>query len=202
MSIREVFRRCIEAADLTGPERLVGDLVVSDSFTRAEFEKLVAVKGLAGSAEFKLVLLDLLLLFANECVDDHALSPTEIEELSFLASVFRIDEGDFFKARQEEVRELLVAQLAWILRDGYVNEQEEVLQRELQKLLGLSYDQFVILLQPQVKTYLEALTKRKTQTLDREELTQIERSIRNLRSVFLIADSDRVGIDADVGKRR
>lgn len=187
-SIREIFRQCIESEHVSGPERLIAELVTSETFTRAGFDRLMAEKGLAGLPELKGILLDLILLFANKCLEDHALSPAEIEELSFMVSVFRIDEGDFFKARRGELQELLGTQVKRILADRYVTEQEEILQRDLQRSFGLSYDQFVTLLRPQARDCIDELESRRTTVRGPEELRLLETSIQNLRSVFLISE--------------
>jgi len=194
-SIRQAFRQCVETADLNEPARSIADLVVSESFRRSDFDKVVEKQGLANRPEFKGILLDLVLLFAEKCVEDHALSTAELQELSFLASVFRIDDGDFLEARRGEVEQLLAAQLGRILEDRYVEEKEEILLRDLQRLFGLSYDQFVGLLRPRVEAQIGNLEDKIKLISDREQYAKAEKCIRNLRSVFLVAESEGISFE-------
>jgi hypothetical protein len=129
---------------------------------------------------------DLTLAFVRECVEDHELSKTEISELENLITIFRIEEGEFYELRRDAIQEIMSAQAMWMLRDRYVTEEEEVLQRDLQRLFGLSYDQYVGLLRTLVGRHVETLESKKLVTHDSEELKSIDSSIRNLRGVFLV----------------
>ncbi len=144
-------------------------------------------EGLLGAPNLKETLLDLTLVFTRECLEDHELSGAEIAELDRLVTIFRIEEGDFYELRRDAVQEVVSTQAMWVLQDRYVTDQEEVLQRDLQRLFGLSYDQYVAFLRPLAKKHIEELESKKLATQDREELKSIDSSIRNLRGVFLVA---------------
>lgn len=186
-SLREVFRRYLDSEELSGPVRTIGELIASGSFSRANFDELMRIEGLLGAPNLKETLLDLTLVFTRKCVEDHELSEAEIAELDTLVRFFRIEEGDFFELRRDAVQEVISAQAMWILQDRHVTGQEEVLQRDLQRLFGLSYDQYVALLRPLAKKHIEELQNKRLATQDREELMSIDSSIRNLRGVFLVA---------------
>ena len=145
-------------------------------------------EGLLGAPNLKVTLLDLTLVFMRACVDDHYLSKVEIAELDSLVTIFRIDEGDFYELRRDAVQEIISAQAVWMLEDQYMTEQEEILQRDMQRLFGLSYDQYVALLRPLAKKHIEELERRKLATQDRDKLKLIDDSIRNLRGIFLASN--------------
>lgn len=186
-SLRDVARRYLDSEKLSGPIRLIGELIASGAFSRASFDGLMKAEGLSGAPNLKEILLDLTLVFTRDCVEDHELSEAEIDELETLVTIFRITEGDFYELRRDAVQEIISAQAMWMLEDRYVTDQEEILQRDLQRLFGLSYDQYVGLLRPLAKKHIEQLESRRLVTQDRGELKSIDSSIQNLRSVFLVA---------------
>ena len=185
-SFHEVFRRYLDSERISGAMRPICSLIASGAFSHASFDKLIANEGLSGAPNLKETLLDLILVFARECVEDHELSRAELDELEILTTVFRIEEGNFYELRRDAVQEVLGHQTRWMLQDRYVTNQEEVLQRDLQRLFGLSYDQYVALLRPLVRTHIDGLENRKLAIQDREELKLIESCIQNLRGVFLV----------------
>lgn len=185
-SLREAFRRYLDSEKLSGPIRSIGEMIASGAFSRASFDELLQTEGLSAAPNLKETLLDLTLAFTRQCVEDHKLSEAEIDELETLVMNFRILEGDFYEFRREAVQEVISAQAMWMLEDQYVTEQEEVLQRDLQRLFGLSYDQYVLLLRPLATKQIEKLESKKLTTRDPKELTLIDSSIRNLRGVFLV----------------
>lgn len=185
-SLREVFLRYLDSNKLSGAMGSICSLIASGTLSRASFDELLAAQGLSGAPNLKETLLDLVLVFTRECVKDHELSKAEMDELQSLTTVFRIEEGEFYELRREAIREVISAQAARMLEDRYVTDQEEVLQRDLQRVFGLGYDQYVSLLRPLAKKHIDGLEKKRLVTQNRDELKLIESSIRNLRGVFLV----------------
>ena len=185
-SLRDVIRQYLDLETLPDSIRSIGELIVSDNFSRANFDELIQTKRLLDDPNLKEALLDFILVFTRKCVEDHYLSEVEIAELDNLVTIFRIEEGDFYELRRDAVQEIISAQAMWMLQDQYVTKQGEVLQRDMQRLLGLSYDQYVALLRPLVKKHIEEMKSKKLATQDREKLKLIDDSIRNLCGVFLV----------------
>lgn len=187
-TLHDVIRRYLDSEKLPYRIRSIGELITSGSFSRASFDELMQTEGLLSAPNLKETFLDITLVFAHECVKDHDLSEIEIAELDSLITIFRIEEGDFYNLRRDAVQEIISAQAKWMLQDRYVSEQEEVLQRDMQRLFGLSYDQYVALLRPLAEEHIQELESKKIATRDREELKLINASIRNLRGVFLVGN--------------
>lgn len=188
ITLRDVIRRYLDSEKLPEPIRSIGELIASGALSRASFDELIQTEGLLGAPNLKESLLDLTLVFTRKCVEDHNLSEVEMAELDSLVTIFQIEEGDFYEHRRDAVQEIISAQAKWILQDRYVTEQEEVLQRDMQWLFGLSYDQYVALLRPLVEVHIEELERKKSATQDLEELKFIDDSIRNLRGIFLVGN--------------
>lgn len=189
-SLRDVIRQYLDSEKVPDSIRSIGELIASGEFSCASFDELMQTEGLLGAPNLKETLLDLTLIFTRECVKDHYLSEVEIAELDSLVTIFRIDEGDFYELRRDAVQEIISAQATWMLGDLYVTEQEELLQRDLQRLFGLSYDQYVTLLHPLVKKHIEFLERKKLAAQDYNELKLIDALIQNMRSVFLVGKNE------------
>ena len=187
-SLRDVIRRYLDSEKLPDSIRSIGELITSGSFSRTSFDELMQTEGLLRASNIKETLLDLTLIFTRECVEDHYLSEVEIAELDSLVTIFRIEEGDFYELRRDAVQEIISAQAVWMLEDQYMTEQEEIFQRDMQRLFGLSYDQYIALLRPLAKKHIDELERRKLATQDRARLKLIDDSIRNLRGVFLASN--------------
>jgi hypothetical protein len=185
-SRREVFGRYLDSKELSGLIRSITELLASDAFSSESFDKLVATEVLPQNLNIQEILLDLALIFARRCVDDHKLSEAEMHELESMVAIFRINKSDFRRLRGDAVKEIVYAQAVWILEDNYVTEKEEILQGDLQRLFGFSYDQYVSLLRPLAKQHIKRLEGRRMANDDRVELRLIEASIQNLCSVFLV----------------
>jgi len=182
----EVFRKYLDTRNLSDPIRSVVELLTSDVFSSDNFDRLVATEVQPINLDIRENLLDLILVFARRCVDDHRLAGEEIYELENIAMIFRINKSDFRRLRSNAVNEIIYAQAVWILEDDYVTEKEEILQNDLQRLFGFSYDQYVSFLRPFAKQQIKRLEGRRMANDDRQELNLIEASIQNLRSVFLV----------------
>ena len=189
-TLLDVIRRYLDSEKLPDLIRSIGELITSGEFSRASFNELIQTEGLLGTLNLKETLLDITLAFTRKSVEDHYLSKEEMAELDNLVTIFRIEEGDFYELRRNAVQEIISAQAMWMLQDQYVTEREEVLQRDMQRLFGLSYDQYVALLRPLAKKHIEELESKKLATQDREELKLIDASIQNLRSVFLVGKNE------------
>ncbi len=182
----QVFQQHLDSKKLSSPIRSIVELLASDTFSSDSLDRLIETEALPRNLNIQEILLDLALVFARRCVDDHRLSEAEIQELENIVTIFRINESDFRGLRKDAVEEIVYAQAMWILEDEYVTEKEEILQNDLQRLFGFSYDQYVSLLRTLAKQHITRLEGRRMANKDREELKLIEASIQNLRSVFLV----------------
>jgi len=91
-----------------------------------------------------------LVMAVRDAVQDHALSEREVRELRHVARALRIEEGDLLEHRQDEVAALLCQELERLLEDRAIDPSEAVHKVKLQEVLGLSYDEFLVLTAPEV----------------------------------------------------
>ncbi len=184
--LQDVFREYLDSEELSEPIRRVVKLIASGGLSRRSFDELLVAEDLSASSHPKEALLDLILVFTRKCIQDHELSEEEMSELRTLTTIFRIEEGDFYQLRPDAVQEILTAQAMRILEDRYVTKQEDILQRDLQRVFGFSYDQYVAFLRPLVKQHIQELDSRKLNTENKDDLNLIDSSTQNLRRIFLV----------------
>ena len=183
-SLQEVFKKYLESEQLPELNRRIAGLIAAGALSRAGFDELIASADFSVCPGLKETLLDLTLVFIHKCVQDHELSDQEMHELRTLLTVFRIEEGQL---RPAAVQEILTNQVMRILEDRYVTKQEDILQKDLQRVFGLSYDQYVAVLRPLAIQCIQGLERKRLTTQNQEELQLIISSIQNLRGTFLVS---------------
>lgn len=109
-----------------------------------------------GTEDIKPDLIDLLLLYINLVLNDHTISPKEYLNCKQLKILFKIREGDFYKLRYGEIKEVIYKQLKRIYRDdNKIDEEEAIHKVNLQGLFDLSYDQFLEFNEREIRIALE-----------------------------------------------
>ena len=88
--------------------------------------------------------LSVVLDFAKSCLTDDYLSEDEMQNIGLLKLFLHIKDGDFVKfGRKDEVQEVLSLQLEKMYKDNVINKGEAINKAKLQELFGLSYDEFL-----------------------------------------------------------
>jgi hypothetical protein len=101
--------------------------------------------------------LDLIIYYIRSCIRDHELSDAEKQDLQRLLTLFRVKEGEFYRLQRNEITDLLTMEVSRLILDGKLEKKEDLYQTELQRLLGLSYDQYVELTRGYVLETLDEL---------------------------------------------
>jgi hypothetical protein len=152
-------------------------LLISGSLSPRGFDDLRTQWGLQDSPLFKEELLDLLLFYIEYCLKEHALTHNERLSIRELKQLLRVEESDFYKFKQSEVKSLLLSEVSRILSDKSVDKLEALHQTDLQEVFGLSYDQYLnITREPVQRIVDEVIAKITSDKLvteeEREELVQ------------------------------
>lgn len=131
---------------------------------------------------------DFLLSALWEALSDHALSDDEMRVLAHLRRLFRVDEGDFLKHHDHDVRMLLCREIERLFEDRVVTPEEAIHKVRLQEALGLSYDQFIDLTKPEIEKVIFGLIKQLDPVGDRQlqadEVALVRRQIIALGTVY------------------
>lgn len=94
--------------------------------------------------DIKMESLSVILDFAKSCLTDDYLSEEEMRSIHLLKLFLCIKDDDFIQhGKREEVEEILTLQLEKMYQDNRISNDEAISKTKLQELFGLSYDEFL-----------------------------------------------------------
>jgi hypothetical protein len=143
-----------------GTQGPVGELVAllrKGVYDRDALESLLERHGVGREPWFRKQLLDLVLGYVREALDNAPLTNEDVLEIQSLKRFLDLREGEFVIHRPAEVSAILQGQLEAILEDGKIDSSEDLYQVRLQTLFDLSYDEYLTLARPAIERAWTAL---------------------------------------------
>lgn len=131
------------------------ELIYNSNLSKESIEKIFQKYDIDKIEDIKEELLDVLILYINLALNDHIVSDNEKQNIKLLKSYFKIEEGDFYNDRYEEVEEILHRQFGRMYSDNTIDQKEALHNVGLQEIFDLSYDQFDEFKKPEVLDALE-----------------------------------------------
>lgn len=120
-------------------------------------------------------------------LDDHRISPEEMHNILSLKHIYALDEGDLLALQPPAVAELLEWEMSRILADEQVDRAEAIHQSDLQRALGLGYDQYLQLTRDALRPVVERLLEQAR--LRPGKRAAVLRSLQGLQTVLRIDTS-------------
>ena len=182
-SLQSTFLHYLESEKPEGVFKKIAEFIVSGNLSRVSLDKMLETEGVKDTPPLKEFFLDQVLYYANACVQDHELTDDEQDNLLLLNLLFGIDEGDFLKFRKRSVQNILSAQISQIIHDRLILKPEEILLANLQRIFGLSTDQYARLTQPSIDAHIEELNVWKANSQSSTEKEKIETCISVLSNI-------------------
>ena len=100
-------------------------------------------KGIGNIELFKEDNLDVILDYAEHCLEDDILSEYEVSCIQDLQRLFHIEAEDFARYKKtERVNAILISQLEKLYEDNRIDASEVMKKGQLQSVFGLGYDDF------------------------------------------------------------
>ena len=119
------------------------NLVVEDKMNSLARNEYLSDLGY-GIDDLKRESLSVIIDFAKSCLTDDYLSEEEMRNIGLLKLFLHIKDGDFMQnGKIEDVKEVLTLQLEKMYQDNKINNDEAISKTKLQELFGLSYDEFL-----------------------------------------------------------
>ncbi len=88
--------------------------------------------------------LSVIIDFAQLCLRDDYLSEEEMQNIGLLKLFLHVKEGDFVGyGRKDDIQRILSLQLEKMYKDNKINKEEAISKTKLQEVFGLSYDEFL-----------------------------------------------------------
>lgn len=100
-------------------------------------------------------LLDIIIYYAMIIVTNGIISQNESFNIKYLKRLFKIKEGDLFKLKNHELKEIIQQQLYKLYIDNSIDDHEALFKVELQELFDLSYEQMSVFVNPLAYDALE-----------------------------------------------
>lgn len=179
-SLKEVFLNFIAAESPSGEIADAAEVLATEGITRTNFRDIRSKVLLSSSASFRSGVMEMILYYARVCVRDHELTADEKENLQLLKTLFQIEDGEFYSRKAQELSDFLSQQVLWIVQDERLENAEDLYQSDLQRIFGLSYDQYVDLTQKSVKEFLEKIPEGSSP----ERASELQQ----IRTAFLISN--------------
>jgi len=121
------------------------DLVIESKLNRKNIQIVLSKYSIKDVGIIKNELLDVLIEYSNIVLRDNVLSETEKTNFEFLKLYFGIKEGDFYKNKRLEIKNILNKQFEKLYDDNLITHLEAEHNFILQEMFDLNYDQFDIL---------------------------------------------------------
>lgn len=138
----DVLEKLILSGNLPAVSRDVAKTVRDNGFNHQAFDATAVLYSYEGIKAYKEPMLDLLLDYLQIILDDHALSDEEQKDFGLLKILFKIEEGDFYRLRYTQTKQIINEHLKWVFADGVVSPDEALESVNLQSMFSLSYDQY------------------------------------------------------------
>lgn len=134
----------------------VAQAICNQELDQNSLYKILKTNGAGSTSEVKEKLMDLLILYINFSLNDHMLSDNEKRNINLMKRLFKIQEGEFYRLRYSEIREILYKQLERIYRDDDRIDMDESLHKvDLQDIFDLSYDQMLEFKEREIRLAME-----------------------------------------------
>jgi hypothetical protein len=133
----------------------MSNLISTNDLDRKKLENILKEHSIRGIEEIKEEIIDLLLFYINIILNDNIITEKEADNVNRLKRFFKTEEGDFYRYRYKEVLDILNKQFERINENNEIDTEEALHKVMLQELFDLSYDQFLGLVDREVRAALQ-----------------------------------------------
>lgn len=133
----------------------IAELIYKEQLNKENLEKVLKEHKIQSIQSIKKELLDLLIVYINLILKDRVITDEEKRSIEVLKIYFKIREGDFKRLRIDAVEDTLSRQFQLLYADNKIDNDEALYNVDLQDLFDLSYDQFDIIKEKEVRRALE-----------------------------------------------
>lgn len=118
-------------------------------------------------------------------LDDHRISDVEMANILALGRIFDLEEGELLTMHRGAIAELLRVEMEKMLVDEHVDDLELMHQSDLQRALGLGYDDYLQLTRESIRPVVNQLLAR-ARDGSRQQQEEIIRRLQALQTVIRI----------------
>lgn len=131
-------------------------LIVDDQLNSIAREEVLKKYNIRHVTDIKEQTLDVILDYAEQCLDDGILTDDEMNDIRLLKIFFGIQEGDFTKnGKMPRVKKIIIEQMQKLYADDKIDAEEALLKSEIQGLFGLGYADYTDIVNQVAKLSLQ-----------------------------------------------
>ena len=154
LELHRIFGTILSIENFSDYINEITELIHTNEFDKQNLDSVLSEHRIKRIEDIKEEVLDLIIVYINLILNDNLITESEAGNVKILKRVFRIREGDFYNYRYYEVEDVLNRQFERIHSDNQIDTEEALLKVGLQELFDLSYDQFLELIDKEVKAAL------------------------------------------------
>jgi hypothetical protein len=164
--------------------------MVSNDFSvcldRLEVQGFALLKGPTASAHsVRWGAASFIIHYVEFMLDDHRISESEMANIFALKRMFSLEDEDLLILQRNAIEDLLRVEMEKVLADERVDDAEAMHQSNLQRALGLGYDDYLRLTRASVRPLVERmLTQARNQ--GRQQQEHILRKLQGLQTVLRV----------------
>ncbi len=155
LQLREAFVYIIFKEDSKDYIKKILTLIRDNKLDTDNQNKILTEYNIKRVEDIKEDLLDMLFAYITFVLDDSFITDNEAMNFKQLKRFFRIREGDFYKYHYRKIEDVLDKQFEHIYADNKIDTKEALHKVGLQELFDLSYDQFLKLVNKEVRAAFE-----------------------------------------------
>lgn len=149
---------CLSQAIVDYRARFAFSQEFSEALDRLERQGLSQVRDPAASTRHvRWSAASFLIHYIASVLDDHRICDREMENIVALGRIFDLDEGDLLAMHRSAIADLLRVEMEKMLADDYVDDLEVMHQADLQRALGLGYDDYLRLTRESIRPVVDRL---------------------------------------------
>lgn len=153
--LKEAFAYIISIEGFKDYIKKISLLICNNNLDRQNLEKVLNEHQIVQVEDIKEDILDMLMAYINFILHDNVITEQEAVNIKQLKRFFRIKEGDFYNYRHNKIESILNRQFEHVYGDNKIDTEEALYKVGLQELFDLSYDQFLNLIDKEVKAALQ-----------------------------------------------
>lgn len=158
----------------------------SSALDRLEEDELSQVRDPAAtSRQVRWSAASFLIHYIAFVLDDHRICEREMGNIVALERIFDLEEGDLLAMHRSAVAGLLQVEMEKMLADDHVDDLEVMHQGDLQRALGLGYDDYLQLTRESIRPVVERLLNG-ARGASRQQQDEIIRRLQALQTVLRV----------------
>lgn len=154
IELKEAFLKLSQDQQLSNINKKLAALISDYGLNQQQLNLFLSGEKIQSLTDLKYDTQILLLAYISQVLEDYFITEGEAAHVRLLKRLFKIREGDLYKNHYQQIVILITLQIKKIYEDDKVDTVEALQKVNLQELFDLGYDQFLKIINNEVKISL------------------------------------------------